>query len=160
VKSPTQLLTKLQSAGSCCRKRRQELSLLLVEPNVFDVHADPQAELAARKVRRAVGRACASLDQDSVSLIPLTPDRTAVVLCNCERRAAVAIAQNVIALLGPASSSAGEQSGDQSVTLSAGVATASAVPRNFEPANLLESAERCLHAARASGISAVKSIEV
>jgi hypothetical protein len=34
------------------------------------------------------------------------------------------------------------------------------VPKNFDPLRLIESAERCLSAARACGISAVKSIEV
>jgi hypothetical protein len=46
------------------------------------------------------------------------------------------------------------------ITFSAGVASMSVVPKNFDPARLIESAERCLNAARACGMSAVKSIEV
>jgi hypothetical protein len=45
-------------------------------------------------------------------------------------------------------------------TLSAGVATVAAVPKNFEPWKLVESAERCLYAARSCNASAVKSIEI
>jgi hypothetical protein len=46
------------------------------------------------------------------------------------------------------------------MTLGAGVATVSAVPKNFDPTSLLVAAERCLSAARTCGISTVKSIEV
>jgi HD-like signal output (HDOD) protein len=37
-KDNSALVRKLKSAASRCRERRQELSLLLAEPNVFDVH--------------------------------------------------------------------------------------------------------------------------
>jgi hypothetical protein len=40
------------------------------------------------------------------------------------------------------------------------VATVSLMPKNFDAPRIVESAMRCLTAARAGGISAVKSIEV
>ena len=53
-----------------------------------------------------------------------------------------------------------DQDDDLATTLSIGVATASVVPKNFDPVRMIESAARCLSAARACGISTVKSIEV
>ena len=44
--------------------------------------------------------------------------------------------------------------------MSAGVATVVAVPKNFDPWRLVESAERCLYAARSCNTNTVKSIEV
>ena len=43
-KDGSALTRKLIAAASRCRGRRQELSLLLVEPNVFDIHSDPQGD--------------------------------------------------------------------------------------------------------------------
>ena len=50
------LLRQAGGRGNRCRERRQELSLLLVEPNVFDMHADPHGEMAGDQVRRALAR--------------------------------------------------------------------------------------------------------
>jgi HD-like signal output (HDOD) protein/GGDEF domain-containing protein len=153
------LLNKLRSAVNRCRERRRELSLLLAEPNVFDVHSDPQAIHAGRETRFALLQACSRFDQKDVSLISLDKERMAAILSNCDRRTAVALAQSAIDALSHTSSLEGGAA-DLETTLSVGVATASVVPRNFDPIRLVESAERCLTAARACGISAVKSIEV
>jgi HD-like signal output (HDOD) protein/GGDEF domain-containing protein len=160
VKNTAHLLRKLSLAGNRCRERRQELSLLLIEPHVGDDHDIVRVEQAARQARQAIRQACAVLDPESVTLISVTPDRMAAILCNCERRAAVGVAQNAIAQLGHPDDAAKNRAHEPPVTLSAGIATACCVPRNFDPTNLLESAERCLSAARACGISTVKSIEV
>ena len=155
-----QVLQKLQWAGNRCRERRQELSLLLVEPNISDPRVAPRAENAIRQVREAIGSACAALDRESVLQISVTPARTAVVLCNCERRGAVAVAQNAITKLWPVGAGSRNDTVEPPLGLSAGIATVCCVPKNFDPTTLLESAERCLSAARACGISNVKSIEV
>jgi GGDEF domain-containing protein len=153
------LLSKLKSAIGRCRERRRALSLLLAEPNVFDVHSDPQAVNASRQVRFALLKAASSYDQKDVSLVSLGKERFAAILSNCDRPAAVALAQGAISELN-ASAASGGCAIDLETTLCIGVATASAVPRNFDPVRLVESAERCLAAARECGISAVKSIEV
>jgi HD-like signal output (HDOD) protein/GGDEF domain-containing protein len=153
------LLRKLKAAINRCRERRRAISLLLVEPNVYDVHSDPCAVNAGRQVRLALLTACESLDPKNVVVISLDDERAAVILSNCERQAAVTVAHNVAEALGTGSDIEGTSS-DLDTTLSIGVATASVVPRNFDPLRLVESAERCLAAARACGISAVKSIEV
>ena len=153
------LAQKLVAAATRCRDRRQELTLLLVEPNVYDVHSDPDGEAANGQVRRALGNACAALDKDKVTLLAISERRTAAIISNCERRAGLSIAQCAIAALSKISPRA-EKDGDLDTTLSVGVATASVVAKNFDPVQMMESAARCLSAARACGISAAKSIEV
>jgi HD-like signal output (HDOD) protein len=153
------LAKKLVSVAARCRDQRQELSLVVVEPNVYDVHSDPDAEAASRQARTALEIACENLNDSQVTLVTLSGRRTAAVIPNCERRAALAVAHNVLDEL---SRLAGLTASDRDVatTLSIGVATASVVPKNFDPLQMIESAVRCLSAARACGISAVKSIEV
>jgi hypothetical protein len=158
IQTSSSLELKLVAAATRCRDRRQELSLVMVEPNVYDIHSDPEAEAASRQARYALEFACAGLSQHKVALVPLSDQRTAAIISNCERRAAVAVAQNAIAELARLAGS--ETSSDLATTLSFGVATASAVPKNFDPIQMIESASRCLSAARTCGTSAVKSIEV
>jgi HD-like signal output (HDOD) protein/GGDEF domain-containing protein len=160
IKSASAVVQALIAAASRCRERRSELSLLLVEPNVAGVHSDSQAKSAGRHTRLALLQACSSLVQENVTMIPLGGDRTAAILSNCERRAALAVAQNVISGLSKHGNSSVATSDEAPTNVSIGVATASVVPRNFDPMRLVERAERCLSAARACGISTVKSIEV
>jgi hypothetical protein len=153
------LLRKLSAAVGRCRERRLALSLLLVEPNEYDADSDPGSLHANRQVRAALTQACNSLDPTDVSVISLDEERTAVVLSNCERSAAVTLAHNIADALSSSSETSDETS-QLDTTLSIGVATASVVPKNFDPLRLVDSAQRCLAAARACGITAVKSIEV
>jgi HD-like signal output (HDOD) protein/GGDEF domain-containing protein len=154
------LVRKLIAAANRCRARRQELSLLLVEPNVFDIHSDPRGVAACQQVRCALGNASASLDKDKVILVSVSNERTAVILLNCDRRGAIAVANQAIAVINKDAAHGVRENGDLATTLSIGVATASVVPRNFDAARVIDSAARCLSAARACGISTVKSIEV
>ena len=134
--------------------------MLLIEPNIDNAHSTASAEHAARQARQAIRKACAALDEDNVTLISVTSDRMAAILSNCERRVAVGVAQNAIAEMGQPDDGSLSRFYEPPITLSAGIATACCVPKNFDATNLLESAERCLSAARACGISTVKSIEV
>jgi hypothetical protein len=111
-------------------------------------------------MRRALGRACAAFEAQNVTLLSLGERRSAALLSNCERRAALAAAHQTIEHLGAAEKRTNAAATGAGTTISAGVATAAVVPKNFDPALLIESAERCLTAARACGFSAVKSIEV
>jgi HD-like signal output (HDOD) protein/GGDEF domain-containing protein len=159
-KDDSALVRKLVAAANRCREKRQELSLLLAEPNVFDVHSDPQGEEAALQARCAVGDACGMLEKEKVNLLSLSSGRTAAILSDCERRGALAVANHAITEISRSAGHRTHENGELATTLSIGVATVSVVPRNFDPARILESAQRCLSAARACGISTVKSIEV
>ncbi len=154
------LLQKLVVAANRCRERRQELSLLVVEPNVFYVHTDPQGEAAGVLARQARSDACDVLDPENVILVPLANQGAAAVISNCERRGALSLARQTISEVGKLAGLEVAPDIDMATTLSIGVATVSVVPKNFDPARIVESAMRCLSAARACGISAVKSIEV
>jgi HD-like signal output (HDOD) protein len=153
------IVQALIAAATRCRERRSELSLVIVEPNLADNHRNPRANSAGQQVRLALVKACSTLAQENVNLAPLSDERTAAILSNCERQAAVDVAHNLIVAVG-------KQGGwlrsrdPLATTVSIGVATASVVPRNFDPMRMIECAERCLSAARACGISTVKSIEV
>ena len=155
------LLRKLVAAANRCRERRQELSLLLMEPNVFDIHTDPFGKKAGDQARRALASACDALEPENVALGVARRTATAAIISDCERRGALAVAQHAIAELAKAQIAAeADQDHDLATTLSIGVATVSVVPKNFDPVRMIESAARCLSAARACGISTVKSIEV
>jgi hypothetical protein len=155
----SQLAIKLSVAGRRCRGRRQELSLLLVSAHMND-GSQERVEEISRRLRAALGRACASFDSENVSLVSLGDWRAAAILSDCERNAALAAAHFAMRQISPPADSDYEPVAVAEVTFSAGVATASVVPKNFDPTRLIESAERCLNAARACGISTVKSIEV
>jgi HD-like signal output (HDOD) protein len=152
------LMRKLAAAAKRCRERRQELSLVLIEPNACGVQSDSRGPSAGQLARRALGAACGSLDKDKVTMISLSDSRTAAIITDCERRSAITLAHNAIAELVKVDGDTSD--GEQATTLCIGVATTSAVPKNFDPARIVEGALGCLSAARACGISAVKSIEV
>lgn len=159
-KDNSALVRKLLAAASRCRERRQELSLLLAEPNVFDIHSDPKGELASEQARDSLGLACASFEPDEIILVALGGGRIAAILPNCERRGALSVANHAIAELGKGASHGTRAKFDPPTTLCVGVATVSVVPRNFDASQMIESAARCLSSARSCGISTVKSIEV
>ncbi len=160
IKDSTGLVRKLQAAANRCREGRKELSLLLLEPNVFDIHSDPSGDLANQQVRESLGRACAALETEKFVLISLDGGRIAAILSDCERRSALTIANRAILELSKVTGHNDADEQDPPTTLSAGVATVSVVPRNFDANRMIDSAARCLSAARTCGISTVKSIEV
>jgi GGDEF domain-containing protein len=154
------LARKLVAAATRCRERRQELSLIMMETNVFDMHSDPFGEQANRNARLALAAACSGLAEDRISLVAFLERRCAAIVSNCDRSTALSIAQASISELGKIEVRCGASSDAISTTLCVGVATASIIARNFDSMHMIESATRCLNASRACGISTVKSIEV
>ncbi len=127
------LTKKLSFAANRCRQHRQELSLLLVgaKPVAFGRATDGDLN---RRVRAALGSACASFDSENVSLVSLGSGQAAAILCDCERSAALAAAHFAIRQIGPRDRFPDAAVTTADLTLSAGVATAAVVPKNFEPA--------------------------
>jgi hypothetical protein len=158
--SSSPLLRALFAAAKRCRERRGELSLVLIEPSADAAQLELEQKRACSQIQLAVIQACASMDQENVMLMLVGGGRIAAILSECERRAAVAVAQDAIFACGRPASMSGGIATEMTATVSVGVATAGVVPRNFDPQRLLECAERCLSAARTCGISTVKSIEV
>ncbi|MCI0493056.1 MAG: HDOD domain-containing protein [Planctomycetes bacterium] len=160
VKSTTTLQGKLAVAANRCRDRRHELSLLLVEPNVYDFHSDPTGAEVGERVRRSLRLAMDLLENSDVELVAIGERRTAAILSNCERRVAVSMAHHTIASAKAMEDRMAATAAESATTLSAGVATVAGIAKNFAAEHLIECAERCLAAARTCGISTVKSIEV
>jgi HD-like signal output (HDOD) protein len=154
------LLRSIYAAAKRCRELRSELSLVLVEPHLDAAAEDTERNAACRQTQLALIQACTSLAQENVMLMLVGAGRIAAILCDCERRTAVSVVQDAIAGYGKSSNGKGGTATDVLATISVGIATAGVVPTNFDPMRLLESAERCLSAARNCGINTVKSIEV
>lgn len=152
------LLSRLSAAVPLCRARRQELSLLLVETNCPNVLATADND-ATLLLRQALDRVCRSYGGDAV-VLPITAVQLAAILPNCERRQAVGLANEVLADLGDRMEHDDASPAVHTATISAGVVTVAAVPKNFDPWRLVESAERCLYAARSCNTNTVKSIEI
>jgi len=149
----------LSSALPLCRARRQELSLLLMEANGANLLATADNDAIAL-VQRALEQSCKARIGGGIDVLSITAAQLAVILPDCERRAAVSIANEVIAQLAELAAYDVSTTAIHAATLSAGVATVAAVPKNFDPWRLVESAERCLYAARTCNANAVKSIEI
>jgi HD-like signal output (HDOD) protein len=151
------LLNRLSAIVPLCRARRQELSLLLIETNCPTITAAADKD-ATLRLRESLERSCGS-HASAVEVLPITSVQLAAVLPDCERRQAVAIANEVLAELGDLAEQDEAPQAVHTAAVSAGVATVAAVPKNFDPWRLVESAERCLYAARSCNTNAVKSIE-
>lgn len=152
------LLSRLAADLPVCRTRRRELSLVLVEANCPSVLATAEKD-AMHLLRESLERVCRSHSSDA-SVLAITAVQLAAVLPDCERRDAVALANEVLSELGNAAEVEESSPAVHTAMISAGVATVAAVPKNFDPWRLVESAERCLYAARSCNTNAVKSIEI
>lgn len=152
------LLERLAGVVPLCRARREELSLLLIEANCPNILASADHD-AIWHLRSALEQACRSHGFGG-TLLSITAVQLAAILTDCERRQAVALANEVLAEIGGRVGKIGASAAVQSATISAGVATVGAVPKNFDPWRLVECAERCLYAARSCNTSTVKSIEI
>jgi HD-like signal output (HDOD) protein len=157
------LLRHLSGIVPLCRARRRELSLLLVECNAGGMMSMPDEDISSR-IRQALENECRAYGLADVQLLSITACQLAAILPCCERRQAVALANEVLArfveVAHPASSKHDAPQAIHTITVSAGVSTVAAVPKNFDPWRLVESAERCLYAARSCNTNTVKSIEM
>lgn len=146
------LVDQLSLVAIECRQARCELSLLLVEIEE-GVGFDHEPQLT-----RLIGAAVQRLEHPEASLLRIRAACYAVVLPDCDRPLAVELANQLLKLLPDLARL--PACGMTLRTISIGATTVAVPPRNFPAQNLLISAERCLHAAQASGGNTVKSIEI
>jgi HD-like signal output (HDOD) protein/GGDEF domain-containing protein len=152
-------LGELSTVVASCRQARCALSLLLVGVDRFDELVLARGVSGAERVVSFLEASCRATGAAGAVCRRVRDDQFALLLPGGDRQAAVATGNQLL----DAMRRFGAPSPGQvrpSVTVSIGIAAVTAPPKNFLPADLIESAERCLHASRHSGGNALKSIEI
>ncbi|MGH7138890.1 MAG: HDOD domain-containing protein [Pirellulales bacterium] len=147
------LRAHIAAAATLCRQKREELSLLLIEVDNYDdlIFVHGQEELD--RLRRELAEACRGAEPNGRPPLDLDYARLALVLAGCDRPGA---ADTGHALLHEVRRHVG---GGDALTVSIGASTVAVPAKNFDPVEIVRSAERCLRAARLSGGNCFKSIE-
>jgi HD-like signal output (HDOD) protein len=147
----------LLEQGIACRWARQSLSLLLLELHSAVRSGDCREAHHSSELCELLGTLCRRIDHPGARCMPLGAARLGVVLPDCDRREAVEHAHAATAAFRRWLAS---NQIDTTLAVAGGVASLVLPPPNFQPHELLDSAARCLHAARHAGTDCVKSIEV
>ena len=145
-----QLAAGVAAAAIACRGRREPLSLLICEATVEDHSLGIDCRSA---LETGLQQLASEVDLPSEHIFRLASSTFALVLPNTERRDAVEIARALAERCGDAAQLA-------AVQLKAGAAQVAAIPKGFDSQRLIDAADGCLEAARASGGTSTKSIEV
>jgi GGDEF domain-containing protein len=154
------LMTRLGTVIASCRQSRLPMSLVLVQLDDFE-------NLTARYGQRPVAKLVqdirslihdASEAYDNVAIEAVSACRLSLILTDADRQQAIAVARQV--LDGVRNWSDATPPGSRPLSVSIGLASLSMPPRNFQAADLLQAAERCLNGAGLSGGNSVKSIEI
>jgi HD-like signal output (HDOD) protein len=151
------LLRRVAQSASYCRSQRVGLSLLLVE---LDKAHDTL-------LKRGVSF-FSQLREESESLVngwhylqteamPQGDSGFALLLADTERLAAARLGRRLLDAISRSTPHGLHYCG---TSLSMGVATICLPPKNFEPADLVSAAQRCLRGAQLSGGACLKSIEI
>jgi hypothetical protein len=150
------LLSLVGAAAQRCRQSRCSISLALLS---IDCYGDLLLQLGPAEATDLVHwlrinltdwtghRALATLAGESVC---------AIVWEDCPRSDAVQLVRRALDSAKAARNRPGGTRTD--LTLSAGLATVEVLPRNFQPQQLIDAAQRCLGAAQLSGGDTLKSI--
>lgn len=148
------LIAEAMRLAGECRSQRQPLTIVLLESNEiegFDSEGfDTPQESPTTSLRRWLAESLWRDETSAAIWTPLSPHRFAILLPRVEQRIATR-------LLSDASDAWKSERGE---VLDAGVATIAAIGKGFDAQRLVGAAELCLDAALASGVAAVKSIEV
>jgi GGDEF domain-containing protein len=153
------LLAQLTLEVAACRKARCPLSLMVLEIDRYNELLAKIGPQEAARLVQFVGLICGQLELPRMAQLRTSENRIAIVLPDYDRSAAVEAAYRVLDAVRrlnhrqPAAARA-------QLSVSLGVATAPMPAKNFAPHLLLESANRCLHAAQVPSGNAVKSIDV
>jgi HD-like signal output (HDOD) protein/GGDEF domain-containing protein len=154
-----ELAALLAAAVAACRQARCALSLLLIK---FDRPADSRLAEGARGIPRLLQlceRACRNLEHPGMHCLRYGQTGFALILPDCERRAAVEYGSELIHEFRQLTPPGVDRLSLPS-RVSVGVAAVALPPKNFPPQDLLTAANRCLYGSQASGGGVVKSIEI
>jgi diguanylate cyclase (GGDEF)-like protein len=152
-------LSEVSAIASSCRQARSALSLLLISIDHFDEAVVARGVDGAERMVKFLGEACRAAAPQGSICHRTCDDQFALLLAGADRQDAVGIGQQLLAAMRRfAVPKPGEVR--PSATVSLGIAAITMPTRSFAPADLVDSAERCLHAARLFGGNALKSIEI
>jgi HD-like signal output (HDOD) protein/GGDEF domain-containing protein len=152
-------LGELTNVAASCRQARCALSLLLIGVDRFEEVVLARGVSGAERIVGFLGEACRAAAVPGSICRRTRDDQFALLLPACDRQAAVATGNQLLSVM----RRFGTPSPGQlrpSASVSVGIAAITMPPRNFSAGDLIESAERCLHASRLSGGNALKSIEI
>lgn len=145
------------NAIAWCRKERVALSLLLAEVHDYPDLVFRAGINQATRVMHILEAGCQKLSPPGSQVVTVRDGSLGVVLVDCERHEAVQMAYQLLNLVREVNEHVVPTS---RISLSAGIAAVSLVPKNLPPEALIEPASRCLFAAVGSGGDNVKSIEI
>lgn len=150
---------RLAAAVAACRASREPLSLLVVAIDRLGELAFALGPQNLPKAAELTAAVCRKVDHPAVECVAAGDGVWAVLLVDCDRNQAVALASQIAATIQRLAQSRGDEAWSN-LSASIGVATVALPPRNFPAGTLVEKASRCLYAAQASGGNCVKSIEI
>jgi HD-like signal output (HDOD) protein/GGDEF domain-containing protein len=150
------LLGVLTTIVSTCRQSRCALSLILVEVDRFDELLLTRGLAASQRMVGLIGTICQGLGLHDAIWRQTSDSQFALVLPGYDRWAGVGAANQILRELRHI---AAPNEAAPTMTVSIGLSAVALPPKNFRAQDLIESAERCLHAAQRCGGNALKSIE-
>ena len=159
AQSDPSLVGILATIGSSCRQSRCPMCLLLIEVDRFSELVLTRGPQGAQRMVGLLDTFCNGLrPRDSVCR-QIRDNRFAVILPDQDRQASIEFGYQVLRdIRRVGATSHGEAR--PTMTVSIGLAAVTLPPKNFAPQDLIDSTERCLHAARLAGGNALKSIEL
>jgi HD-like signal output (HDOD) protein len=148
------LTIRLTLAVGRCRGARQPLSLVLLAAEGAS-NLSPQQ---MHRLERLLETACQDMDVECEKIARPGEARRLLLLAGRDRLEAVTLARNLVERLRRQIQQTHQAGLLPACVSAAGVASVAIPAKNFRPMSMLETAERCLAAALASG--SVKSLEV
>jgi HD-like signal output (HDOD) protein len=160
------LVDRLTLEVGRCRAKRQGVSVIALAAQEPDVKESDRKPIDfQRLIHQALDTVCRGVDHEPYLVEVCAPNSRYLVLSGCPREKAIALSHTMFRQLQTLVSKLpfecqGELPRHGSWNFSAGVASVGIPPRNFLPASLLETAQRCLAAAQRTPGGTVKSLEI
>lgn len=148
------LAGRLSAAATACRQVRRELSLLLLEIDWYNELLVTRGIVGLAEIAEGLETECRAADPTGPGPQQLTDARWALILPGSDRTEASDTAHDLLRRMRELAA------GAMPFSVSIGLATAAVPAKNFNPSDLIGSAERCLSTAQLSGGNCVKTIEI
>jgi len=146
----------LTTIVSSCRQSRCALSLVLVEVDHFEEIVLTRGLSASQRMVALIGTICKGLGLHDAICRQTSDSQFALILPGHDRSSGVDAANQLLRELRHI---AAPSEAAPTMTVSIGLSAVALPLKNFRAQDLLETAERCLHAAQRSGGNTLKSIE-